>query len=434
MDEREAMEVEIADDVGRFAETYSSFNQIINKLQRQYLSLKEMYSHQSEELQAVNKTLQVLMGENRAVTEFLNNILNSLSSGVMAIDSVGRISHMNPAARKILGFGEADDGILGAQYNDIMPVSQDPELSALEAIHSGHEIEGREKEIKTRYGTDVNLSVSTSLLKNQSGQIIGAVELFHDISKLRKMEEQLSQMKVLASLGEMAASIAHEIRNPLNGIGGFASLLTRDLEDDPAKKEMARKIVGGVESINRIIQTLLDFARREKIQKSPIDLKNYLSALLVAYAEEYGPTDIGDKLKLEASSGDLIVNLDQHLFRQVFFNLIKNGFEAGGKDTQVTIRFGLLPLVDAQKEYSEGLGLAGTETLVQIIVEDNGPGFSEADCRKMFSPFYSTKENGIGLGLSIAWKIVKAHGGDLSACSQPGRGTKFSILIPVNIN
>jgi len=431
MEENEAVDADIEADVGKFVESYASFNKVVNKIQRQYLTLKETYTRQSEELQAVNKTLQSLMKENRAVTEFLNSILSSLSSGVIAIDNNGNISHMNPAARKILGVDEKELNFGDLLYSDVMQPIEKPECSALEALRQRRNVENEEMKVKTRLDTAVTLSVSSSLLKNRGGEVIGIVEMFQDVSKLKRMEEQIAQMKVLASLGEIAASIAHEVRNPLSGIGGFASLLARDLEDDPDKKEMADKIVEGVVSINNTIQTLLDFARREKLEKTTVNLDQYLNILLDEFKEMNGFKDAGNRIQQNLRPERRIsVELDRRLFRQVIFNFIKNGLEAGGDNGYVKITTKTMPLSMAQKEYGDGLQLSGTETLAEILIEDNGSGIDEEHLEKLFSPFYSSKDNGIGLGLSIAWKIIKAHGGDVNAESHLGKGTKFSIVLP----
>ncbi len=435
MEEQDVLDTKISDEVGRFAETYSSFNKIINRIQRQYLSLKDTYTKQSRELQNVNETLQSMMKENRAVTEFLNSILNSLSSGVIAVDRDGMISHMNPAARRI--FDVSDDKYSRGRlsYPDVIEAIENEDCSALSAVKQGKGNQSGEKKIRTPYGKILTLFVSTSPLYNRSGEIIGAVELFNDITKLKAMEEQLSQMKVLASLGEMAASIAHEIRNPLVAVGGFASLLARDLDDDPVKRDMAKKIVEGVESINSIIQTLLDFARREKIEKSRVDLNAYLKVILDDFKKESELCNINGGLEMSLPPNvSISVELDRQLFRQAFHNIIKNGLEVDGKSTDLKVKISTrrLSRKEAFKRYGDRIELSGTETLAEIIIEDNGPGIPEENIDKLFSPFHSTKENGIGLGLSIAWKIVKAHGGDIMIESKLGKGTRFSIIMPVS--
>ena len=432
MDGKETREIGQSQEIEKFIESYTSFSKIVNKIQRQYLSLKETYARQSHDLQSVNESLQALMKENRAVTEFLNGILNSLSSGVIAVEKSGVISHMNPAAGKILGVEENRVESGSMHYDEALRAIENPHFSAISTMATGLPLENREKKIRTGNGTVLTLSVSTSLLRNRDGEIVGAVELFHDISMMKKMEEQLSQLKVLASLGEMAASIAHQIRNPLAGIGGFASLLTRDLEADPARKKMAQKIVEGVESINSTIQTLLDFARREKVEKTVVDLKEYMNDLLDGFGAVNGLADADKRIRKNLVADNIIlVELDGELFKQALINLIKNGLEAGGVETIVEVGIDEIPMPAAKKRYGGNLGLLGSETVARIIVSDNGPGIPEDELNKLFAPFYSRKENGIGLGLSICWKIVQAHGGDIFASSGVGRGTEFSVILPV---
>lgn len=422
-------DVEVSDEIGKFVESYSSFNRIINKIQRQYLSLKETYSLQSDELQKVNESLQSAMTENRVVSEFFDSILNSLTSGVIAVDHNQKVTLINPAAIEILGLENDFIESHRSKYEEIVRAEENTEFSAVEAVRTGRIFENVEKKVKTSFGSNLTLSVSTSLLKNRSGETIGAVELFFDITKIKRLEDQLSQMKVLASLGEMAASIAHEVRNPLVGIGGFASLLARDLKGDPAKWKMARKIVEGVDNINNTVQTLLDFARREKVNKATVDLNAYLNIILDNFADQAGYTG-GTINRAFSSENNIFVDIDRQLFKQAIYNLIKNGLEASRVNPWVCVMTGTLSRERAQTVYADRLELSATDKLVQIVIEDNGPGIAEKNLTRIFSPFFSTKENGTGLGLPIAWKIIKAHGGDLTAESKNNNGTRFAIVLP----
>jgi len=349
----------------------------------------------------------------------------------VAVNRIGNVTHINPAAGNILGLANDYRQYYGLPCDEIIKAVEKVEYSAGISVQSGRTFENIEKKIETLDGRILTLSVSTSLLKDDSGEIAGAVELFYDISKMKKMEEQLSRMKTLASLGEMAASIAHEIRNPLVGISGFASLLARDITDDDPRQKMARRIVEGVNSINRTIQTLLEFARHQKVHKTPLDLASYLQIVLDNFCDECG-FDRSDKRinRIQTGQINVSVDLDRQLFRQALFNLFKNGLEAGGENSQVTIKCYEIPLNQAHRDYESKLELSGSETLAKIEIEDNGPGIPPQDLGKIFSPFYSTKENGTGLGLAIAWKIIKAHGGDISAKSVVGKGTRFTIILP----
>jgi PAS domain S-box-containing protein len=424
MDENEKTEIDLLEDVERFVETYASFNKIINKIQRQYLTLKETYALQSEQLQAVNRTLQSLVARNGAVTEFLNSILDSIPSGVIAVDKTGWVNLINPAARRILRISAPAPEKEKLYYKDLFKEIGETDFTVLKAISDGHSFRSQKRAIKFENGETTILEVSASPIKNSEGEIVGGLELLSDVTELRNMEEQISRMKLLASLGEMAAGIAHEIRNPLGGIGGFAALLARDLEGDEAKRKMAEKIVDGVESINRTIETLLDFARNEEIHKTRIGVKEYLNTLLDRYMEEYGHSCDSKILRYIDIDENIKVDLDAQLFKQALFNLIKNGLEAGFPESKVAVGCRLLQKRDPH-------GLAGQGNHVEIWVKDDGKGIAKADLGRIFSPFYSTKQNGTGLGLSIAWKIINAHGGEIKAESETARGTKFSIYLSV---
>lgn len=431
MEEKETSGVTVSDEVGRFAESYASFNNVISRLQRQYLSLKDTHTRQSEELQSVNRTLQSMVVENRAVTEFLNSILNSLSSGVIAVNKSGLVTHINPSARRILNISEDIQPRQGLTYDDIIEAVDNQEYSATGTIKTGRNFERMEKRIRLADGRTIVLSVATSQLRTEDGRLVGAVELFQDISRIKRMEEQLSRMKILASLGEMAASIAHEVRNPLVAVSGFATFLARDCVDDPSKADMAKKIVDGVNSINRTIQTLLDFARHETLHKSIIPLDSYLDLICGSFCTEHDIDDPESLIRMEIDEDAIIeVDLDRQLFRQAIFNILANARDAGGPEVTITIRAILIPPNEANQRYGDRIELAGDDPVAVIEIEDDGPGIPEESLENIFSPFYSTKKNGNGLGLAIAWKIIKAHCGDIKVTSEMDRGTKFNIVLP----
>ncbi len=434
MDDEKVSDIDLSESIAEFTERYSSFSDVINRMQRQYLALKDTYTRQSDELSDVNESLQNLVAENRAVTEFLNSILGSLTSGVIAVDRTGKVTHINPSAMKILGLPGEISSVRGSHYADIISAVENGEFSAVGTVGSGLCIDSKEKRIETYYGTVVTLQVSTSLLKNKQGEIVGAVELFSDISKVKRLEEKLSRMKVLASLGELAAAIAHEVRNPLLAINGFASLLVRDLCHDPSKKAMAEKIVSGVNNINETIQNLLDFAHNDEINKIPVTLNEYLDSILEEFFDSMGPEFSRSCIRRDFIIDDeAVIEIDPHLFRQAIFNLIRNGLEASAAKPEVTVSCRTLPLDKSQSEFGKRLELSGLDRLTEIKIRDNGPGIPDSQIEKIFTPFYSTKENGTGLGLAIAWKIIKAHGGDLCLADHGSDGTTFSIILPMKV-
>ncbi|MFQ5452639.1 MAG: PAS domain-containing protein, partial [Candidatus Zixiibacteriota bacterium] len=217
------------DELAKFTDSYASFNRIINSLQRKYIELKQEFTAQNEMLVEANKKLVELTKLNINVTEFLNGIINSISAGVIAVDQCGRITHFNPAASIILGIPGKEP--LEKQYRDFIPIGEPADANALRAAETGKEFNSIEKKVELQNGTRLKLSVSTAILRDKDGYSVGAVEVFQDLTKIKKMEKEIARLNTLAALGEMAATIAHEVRNPLSGIGGFAALLERDLED-----------------------------------------------------------------------------------------------------------------------------------------------------------------------------------------------------------
>ncbi|RME30809.1 MAG: PAS domain-containing protein, partial [Candidatus Zixiibacteriota bacterium] len=269
------------DEISRFTESYAAFNRVINTLQRQYLELKEEYARLNESLAATNRRLQIATQENLAVNKMLHNILQSLAAGVIAIDQNGRITHFNRAASVLLGIPSGEP--VGKLYRDIIPAGKPPDANALRTAESGRELEAVDRVIDLIDGTRLRLSVSTRILRDDAGKASGAVEILHDVTKIKRLEQELARLDTLAALGEMAATIAHQVRNPLAGIGGFASLLQRDIPTDDPRQKTVRKIVTGVERLNNTISALLNYTRSDELNCEEVDYHRFLQQNCALY-------------------------------------------------------------------------------------------------------------------------------------------------------
>lgn len=407
----------------QFRESFEAFNKIINDLQRQYLSLEKEYREQGRELGEINYQLRRTIADNRAVTSFLNSILISLTSGVIAVDQGGIITHFNPAAERITGI--TIDRALGHKYDEVITAKNGGNFSALDTVLSSAEFDSEEKVIINNCGEEIPVSVSTSLLSHECGESYGAVEIFFDLTKTKKLEDEVTRVKTLAALGEMAATVAHEVRNPLGGIGGFAALLKRELEGDEAKTQLVDKIITGVNILNQTVTALLDYTRRDQLSLHEVSL-----ARLIEESVEYECTDRGDyqsavQVEVKVEDRDLRLKCDPHLMRQVLLNLLRNGREAMPLGGRITVRATRL---------TEDKALPISSPTVAIEVQDTGEGIPEDIRDKIFRPFFSTKHknNGSGLGLASVWKTVQAHGGNVSVSSEVGKGSTFRIVLPVN--
>ncbi len=424
------------DDLNRFAEEYASFNRIVNSLQRKYLELEEEFLLQNDKLSQANDQLAAANRNHLEASEFLNGILESTTAGVIAVDQAGLITHFNPAASLILGLPSSEP--LGRPYRDTLPPGDPPHANALRAAETGLEVDSVEKKLELSDGSCVYLSVSTALLRNNASQAFGAVEVFQDLTRIKKMEHELARLNTLAALGEMAATVAHEVRNPLSGIAGFAALLDRDLDEDDQRRETVRKIIRGVETLNNTVTTLLDYARFKEINRNPLRYKEFLRNVVDQF--ETNNSERTERVRIEVrawddvSAGRIQLSVDSVLLRQVLTNLLENAVEAMACEGTIDIQVRVLPRSIALKSCAERMMLGNDETVVETVLSDSGPGIADDSLESVFAPFYSTRPGGNGLGLAVAWKIVKAHGGDIYADRAEGGGASFHLLLPIRID
>ncbi len=423
-------------ELARFTESYASFNRIINSLQRKYIDLKEEFSAQNNLLVQANKKLVELTDRNITATEYLNSILHSISAGVITVDSDGKITHFNPAASVILGIPKSDS--IEKSYRDIIPQGIPAHANALRTAETGNEFESVEKTITMADKSKLRLSVSTALIKDKNGNAIGATEVFQDLTKIKKMENEIARLNTLAALGEMAATIAHEVRNPIAGIGGFAALLDRDLSVDDPNKKLIGNIVKGVNNLNLTIDTLLNYTRFEEINKEETNCTRFLDQAIEQFKidqqENLDSVEIQHS-KLNSTEKSIEVSIDPMLFRQVIFNIMKNGIEAIDYKGIIKIQTEKLSRQKALKLYAERLMFGLQETVIEIKISDSGDGIDKHNIDKIFSPFFTTKTEGNGLGLAVAWKIVKTHGGDMFVENNKlESGALFTILLTTGIN
>ncbi|UCC43324.1 MAG: PAS domain-containing protein [Candidatus Zixiibacteriota bacterium] len=422
-------------EVAQFTESYASFNRIINSLQRQYIELKEEFQQQNDQLAETNRQLVEVTRRNLAVTEFLDSILSSISAGVIAIDHNGLITQFNPAASALLGI-PGDDPV-GLPYREVIPPGTPREANALRAMETGQTVDTVEKTVELMDGSCLHLSVSTAILRTEDARAMGAVEVFHDLSRVKKMEAEIARLNTLAALGEMAATIAHQVRNPLAGIGGFAALLKRDLEEDDPRQKTVNKIIQGVESLNNTVSTLLNYTRSAEVHKEELDFNEFLASCVEGFLHEH--CEMVADFRIEVAPPErtapepLLTALDSRLFRELLNSVFTNAMEACDGTGVVTISCRKLPRQSAAQRYGNRLLLGLDETVIEIIIDDNGPGIEPRARESLFRPFFTTKQGGCGLGLAMAWKIVKAHGGDLLADDRQEGGARFTILLPTRI-
>ncbi|MDR2579796.1 MAG: hypothetical protein LBC85_02230 [Fibromonadaceae bacterium] len=248
----------------------------------------------------------------------------------------------------------------------------------------------------------------------QSGELEFAYKALEmQTEQLKKMQEELHQSRILSALGEMSATVAHEIRNPLSGMGGYASLLARSIPPEDPRRKYVDKIIGGISSINKIVGNLLVYTKKINLEKQSENLVAWVEAILAHIEIEIEKEGKNVKLERSFPPEPLNAEIDSERLQQVMLNLLMNSIHA--IETEGCIR----------------VGICTNEGFAEISVSDNGKGIEQEHLKSIFTPFFTTKEQGTGLGLAIVKKLVDLHEGSISVESRSGKGTSFCIKIPV---
>ena len=365
--------------------------------------LKSAYAKLQEKFLTVNQELAQKVGELNRVNAYLDNILKNIAQGILFINLDGTITLFNEAAQKLL---QVNSGVLFKKIWDVFP-DDSFGFSLREALKFGisHRL------LYKSYG-NIEFEIATSFVYEGPKVYHGLIILLRDVSEMQKLQLIVSRNDRMKELGEMAATVAHEIRNPLGGIRGYASLLYRDLSNQPHLQEMSGQIVEGTKSLENLVTTVLQYSRPIQIQTQSIELGQYLRQIgKFVKMDPAFPETV--KMELHIPTDPLMAPIDPNLLRSALLNLIFNALQAMPAGGAVTMT------------------LFKRDSSCQIAIGDTGIGMDEEEMKRLFSPFYTTKQKGNGLGLVEAQKIAQAHMGCIEVRSQPGRGTVFTLTLPL---
>lgn len=357
-------------------------------------------------------------------TEFSQSVLRSLKSGVVVMDLTGRVIRANKATEDIIGVQEIHlIGHVLSEYPEFVELNQVIQNTLVTGVP-----EDRYEVLIKVNGSIIPLGLTTSLLTDHTGKIIGVVANFRNLAQIRKLEEQLRRSQHLAALGQIAAGVAHEIRNPLNSIRGFAQLLQETHDKNAQPHEYTQIILEEVDRMNRIVQDLLDYSRQRELTLAPVPMDKLVEELV----RDMQPEARTAEVSLTVAPCDTILpsvmgNSDK--LRQVLRNIVLNAVQACPKGGRVTL---ILGVRDEKAVDSKNQNIADlpTRRMVSVAVEDTGGGIDPAIMAKIFDPFFTQKDSGTGLGLSISQKIIDQHSGRIEVKSELGKGSTFTILVP----
>lgn len=383
-------------------EAFESFKIASQSLESSYLELQEKASKLDLELKQKNIELTENLTEKERVKNFMQSILDSIDVGLIALNENGQVEFINNSCHKMLNLNESEDNI-GSIFSIKIPENF---ISYMEMCLANTSVSYPQSVIKIE---DRVFELNNYPVKDDDKQVISTLILLKDITIVHKLKQQSLRTARLAAMGEMAAEIAHEIRNPLGSMKLFASMLEEDLQDKEQQK-FVQNIISGINSVNSVVTNMLTFSREMELHIEKIDLKQLLMETCEFSAHSFEQYDV--EVVTSFPDEDVKVDGDKELLKQLFLNLFLNAAHAM-EETGGFLK----------------LKLKKGDIFVDVIVEDVGKGIEEEDINKIFDPFFTTSHGGTGLGLSVVNKIIEKHKGAITVESELNKGTIFTISL-----
>lgn len=396
---------------------FKQFTLETSRLETVFQTLNDQFASIKHDLQETNTKLSGKINELDFVTHYLGAILQHISQGILFIDLSGTVTTYNRAAEEILDIPSEDvlyhpvwsrmaDDAFGFSLRSAIGEKRSPKTSLTTWNVPGNS--PRQLEVEPIFVQSEPHASPQSQAGNHCVQ--GLLLLIRNVTEIKRLQDISQRQDRLKDLGEMAARLAHEIRNPLGSIKGFAELLQSDLKGYPELKKLADFIVEGAEGLNKVVSNVLTYSRGVHPHFEQVELVSLIKDMLTQIRSDPHYHE-GTTCRLNTSLKELTTQVDPSLIRSALLNLIVNALEA--MPTGGNLEIGL----QRDKEYAI------------LTVRDTGVGIAPENIKKLFSPFFTTKHAGNGLGLSEVYKVIQAHNGDIEVVSKVGEGTLFKLKI-----
>jgi signal transduction histidine kinase len=376
--------------IDQLSEAFKNFTSASKSLETYYTELKERIAYLTTELEVRNRQLNEALGDAERTKDYLRAVLYNLEEAIIAVNPAGFITTMNRSAEALLQTSAAE--ATGRPFSSL--------TFSLNTEGSGMTLDVR--------GRRYSVIVSHSDVVDAAGRVQGRVILIKDVTRMRELELRHERNQRLIAMGEMAAKLVHEIRNPLCSVELYATMLERDLAET-GHKDLAHGITEGIGSLNTILTNMLLFARPNK----PALTLMRLDKVIETAVDLLRPMMDARGIAIEATLSAREVSGDSELLKQVFMNILINAAQAMPGGGRIVVAM----------EQNNGAAV--------VHVKDTGAGIARENMERIFDPFFTTKESGTGLGLVIASNIMQANGGYIKAASEPGKGSIFSLFFPV---
>ncbi len=353
------------------------------------------------------------------VQNFMESVIQSIGSGIILNQMDDTITYINRAGERILGYTKHE--LVGRPF-EIFHLREKRSIVHSLLEHSDDLDMRKEGWMRRKDGTELPVGFTINDHVSPAGEMIGKILIFRDLTQVYKIQEEILRMDRLVSLGKLASGIAHELRNPLAGIKTTAQALGEEMSPDDSKREYLNRITKEIDRLNELLKSFFSFAKPQKLNLNACHIKDVVNEIIPFLIKEIA--DKGIRFSEVYHPQLPKIRVDKNQMHQVFLNLFLNAIQAMPQGGELKIQVHPLP--------ANGLE-GGAQRLIRILISDTGKGIPANLLNRIFDPFFTTKPKGIGLGLSIAYQIIKKHEGTIQAQSEWERGTTFDIRLPESI-
>lgn len=383
-----------------------------------FYSVAFLSSLLNQRLRAIKKELAVTSKNLIELQAFHTNVVQDMGSGLITVDAGGHITSMNRAAEEITGYCLAENldqpaaALLSfATFKNFL---KQPDNNSLPFQTEG--------ECRRKDGKTILIRVKVSRFSGPEDPRKGFICVFEDLTEFQELREKISQAEQLAAVGRFSAGLAHEIRNPLASVSGSIQMLSKGLDLENRHRKLMEIVIRETARLNSILTDFLNYSQPRKNRKTLVDLTQLIQDvnMLIKNNEDFSATH---QIAFHASADHLIINADEEELKQVVWNLAINGLQSMNAGGILKIGLEKVAVFHTVNFQSDKRGYV-------LTIEDAGCGIPADQLKKIFDPFNTTKENGVGLGLATVYRIVQQNEGAIEVASKEGQGTKFSVYLP----
>jgi two-component system sensor histidine kinase PilS (NtrC family) len=370
-------------------------------------------------LRAIKKELDVASKNLLELQAFHANVVQDMGSGLITADASGRITSMNRSAEEITGFDLRES--LGQPCDALLPIASLKNFfKQSDGISLPFQTEG---EYERKDGKFISIRMKVSQFSgSKDDPQKGIICVFEDLTEFHELQDKISQAEKLAAVGRISAGLAHEIRNPLASVSGSIQMLSKGLELENYHRKLMEIVMKETDRLNSILTDFLNYSQPRKNRKTLVDLTQLILDvnMLIKNNEDFSATH---KIDFHSDADHLVINADEEELKQLVWNLCINGLQS--MDVGGTLKIGLKKVSSFR-----AVNFQSDKRGYLLTIEDQGCGISQAQLKKIFDPFNTTKENGVGLGLATVYRIVQQNEGAIEVTSKEGQGTTFSVYLP----